>query len=134
LTGEPLEISYLSVRHLHVGAVVLSITLFVLRARWSLYSPARLRQRWVKIVPHIIDSVLLLSGASLAWQLGVAGVRGWLPAKLAALVLYIVLGAVALRYGKTRGARIAAMIAAVVTFAYIASVALTKSPLGALAW
>jgi uncharacterized membrane protein SirB2 len=93
-----------------------------------------LRQRWVKIVPHIIDSVLLLSGTWLAWQLGAAGVRGWLPAKLAALVLYIVLGAFALRYGKTRGMRITAMIAAVLTFAYIASVALTKSPLGALAW
>jgi uncharacterized membrane protein SirB2 len=93
-----------------------------------------LRQRWVRIVPHIIDSVLLLSGAWLSWQLGAAGVRGWLPAKLAALVLYIVLGAFALRYGKTRGMRITAMIAAVLTFAYIASVALTKSPLGALAW
>ena len=75
-----------------------------------------------------------LSGAWLAWQLGAGGVRGWLPAKLVALLVYIVLGAAALRYGRTRGVRIAAMVGAVLTFAYIVSVALTKSPLGAIAW
>jgi len=126
-----MNISYLDVRHAHVTFVALSITLFVVRAAWMLRSPQRLSQRWVRTVPHIVDTLLLLSGVWLAWQLG-AGVRGWLPAKLVALVVYIVLGAVALRYGRTRGVRIAAAIGAIATFAYIVSVALTKSPLGLL--
>jgi uncharacterized membrane protein SirB2 len=69
----------------------------------------------------------------LAWQLGAPGTRGWLTAKVAALLVYIALGAIALKRGRTRGVRIAAFIGAIVTFAYIVSVALAKSPLGLLA-
>ena len=123
---------YLTVKHVHLAAIATSIALFVLRASWMALAPARLDRRWVRIVPHVIDTVLLASGAWLAWQVGAAGVRGWLPAKLGGLVVYIVLGAIALRRGRTRGVRIAAAVAAVVTFAWIASVALTKSPLGFL--
>ncbi|HEY1326317.1 MAG TPA: SirB2 family protein [Casimicrobiaceae bacterium] len=125
-----MENAYVTVRGLHVTFVTLSIALFLVRATWMARAPARLAQRWVRIVPHVVDTALLLSGAWLAWQLGAAGVRGWLPAKLVGLVIYIVLGAIALRRGRTRGVRIVAAIAAVVTFGYIVSVALTKSPLG----
>lgn len=127
-----MQIGYLDVRHLHVTAVVLSIALFVVRAGWTFWTPAMMQRPWVRIVPHVVDSVLLLSGAWLAFQLGASGVRGWLPAKLVALVVYIVLGSIALKRGRTRGVRAAAAVAAVLTFAYIASVALTKSPLGVL--
>jgi uncharacterized membrane protein SirB2 len=123
---------YLAVKHVHLAAIATSITLFVVRAFWMVFAPARLERRWVRVVPHVVDTLLLLSGVYLAWQIGAEGVRGWLPAKIGGLVLYIVLGAVALRRGRTRGVRIAAAVAAVVTFAWIASVALTKSPLGFL--
>lgn len=124
-----MAISYLSIKLLHVTAVTLSIALFLLRAGWMLHSPQRLRLRWVRTVPHVVDTVLLLSGAWLAWQLGKAGVGGWLPAKIAALVAYIVLGAVALRYGRTRGLRSGALAGALLAFAYMVAVAVTKSPL-----
>lgn len=127
-----MNISYTSIKELHVAAVTLTIALFALRAAWMLGSPEWLQRRWVKVGPHAIDTVLFLSGAWLAWQLGAAGVRDWLPAKLAALVLYIVLGTIALRSGRTRRLRIIAAAAAVVSFAYMVSVALTKSPLGLL--
>jgi uncharacterized membrane protein SirB2 len=131
-SGDNRGVDYLAVRHLHVAAIVASITLFVVRAGWMAYAPERLGRRWVRIAPHVVDTVLLASGLWLAWQLGAEGVRGWLPAKLVGLVLYIVLGAIALKRGPTRGLRIAAAAAAIATFAYIASVALTKSPLGFL--
>lgn len=121
---------YGSVKTLHVSAVSVTIALFALRVGWMAASPQRLQRRWVKVVPHVIDTVLLLSGVWLAWQIGAAGVRGWLPAKLAGLVAYIVLGAIALRRGRTRRVRIAAALAALLTFAYIVSVAVAKSPLG----
>ena len=124
---------YTTVRILHVAAVLTSITLFVARAVWMARASPNLQRRWVKVVPHVIDTWLLASGVWLAWQLGTAGVRGWLPAKLVALVAYIVLGAIALRRGRTRGVRMAAAVGAVATFGYIASVALTKTPLGFLA-
>ena len=122
------------VKGLHVGAAAISLALFVLRGGWMLVAPVRLRHRWIRIVPHVIDTVLLASALWLAWQLGAQGTRAWLAAKIAGLAVYIVLGTIALRRGKTRGGRLAAFVAALATFGYIVSVAVTKSPLGFLAW
>ena len=121
------------VKGIHVGAATVSIALFALRGAWMLSSPARLRELWVRIVPHVVDTVLLVSALWLAWQLGADGTGGWLAAKVVALLVYIALGTLALRRGKTRSVRIAAFVAALATFGYIVSVAMTKSPLGFLA-
>jgi uncharacterized membrane protein SirB2 len=123
---------YLAVKAVHTGAAALSLALFALRGAWMLRAPERLAARWVRIAPHVIDTVLLASALWLAWQLGADGTRGWLWAKVVALVAYIVLGSIALKRGRTRGARIAAFAAALLAFAYIVSVALTKSPLGVM--
>jgi uncharacterized membrane protein SirB2 len=123
-----MDSSYAGVRAAHVAFVAVSIALFLLRMGWRERAPAHLARRWVRVVPHVVDTALLLSGAWLAWQLGAAGVRGWLPAKLVGLVIYIILGSVALRRGRSRQVRLTAAGAAIVTFAYIASVAVGKSP------
>ena len=127
-------LDYGTLKGLHVGAAAISLALFVLRGGWMLVAPARLRHRWVRIVPHVIDTVLLASALWLAWQLGAQDTRSWLAAKIAGLAAYIVLGTIALRRGKTRGVRLATFVAALATFGYIVSVAVTKSPLGLLAW
>jgi uncharacterized membrane protein SirB2 len=124
---------YATIKHVHTGAAALSISLFVLRGVWMMRSPELLRQRWARIVPHVIDTLLLASALWLAWQLGADGTRAWLGAKVIALVAYIVLGSIALKRGRTRTVRAAAFAAALVTFAYIVSVAVAKSPLGFLA-
>jgi uncharacterized membrane protein SirB2 len=124
---------YAAIKLVHVGAAALSITGFALRGAWMLRSPQRLRERWVRILPHAVDSVLLASALWLAWQLGAEGTRGWLWAKVIALLVYIGLGTIALKRGSTRGVRVAAFAGALLTFAYIVSVAIAKSPLGLLA-
>jgi uncharacterized membrane protein SirB2 len=125
---------YFAIRQLHVTAAAVSLALFILRGAWMLASPALLERRWVKIVPHVVDTVLLGSALWLAWQLGMDDTRGWLVAKVVALFVYIALGTVALKRGRTRGVRVAALSGALVTFGYIASVAVTKSPRGFTAW
>ena len=125
-----MTLDYVAIKFVHVGAAALSISLFVLRCAWMLRAPARLQLTWVRFVPHVIDTVLLASALWLAWQLGADGTRGWLWAKVVALLVYIVLGSIALKRGKTRSVRIVAFIAALATFGYIVSVAITKSPLG----
>ena len=88
-----------------------------------------LQLRWVRIAPHTVDSLLLASAIALAWQLGYSPLdQPWLAAKIAALPLYIVIGAIALKYGKTRQIRIFAWLAAQAVFFYIVSVAVTHSP------
>ena len=125
-----MTIDYALIKSVHIGAAALSISLFALRGAWMLHWPQRLGQRWVRIVPHAIDTVLLVSALWLAWQMGADGTRGWLWAKVLALFAYIALGTIALKRGRTRGVRIVAFAAALATFGYIVSVAITKSPLG----
>ena len=127
-----MPLSYVAIKHIHMGAAALSISLFILRGGWMLWSPQRLRQPWVKVLPHVIDTVLLAAALWLAWQLGAAA-RGWLVAKVVALLVYVALGTIALKRGRTPRTRAAALIGATATFGYIAMVALTKSPLGVFA-
>jgi uncharacterized membrane protein SirB2 len=116
---------------LHVTAVAASLALFVLRGIWRMQAPERLELRWVRIVPHVVDTALLASAIGLAAMLeSYPGKDGWLTAKVAALVVYILLGSIALKRGRTPGIRAAAFVAALVTFGYIVSVALSKSPAG----
>jgi uncharacterized membrane protein SirB2 len=123
---------YTTIKHLHMGAAAVSISLFVLRGGWMLWSPEKLRLLWVRVLPHVIDTVLLASALWLAWQLGAAAMSGWIAAKVIGLLVYIALATIALKRGRTRTIRTAAFIAALATFAYIVMVAVTKSPLGFL--
>lgn len=107
---------------LHVLFVFLSLTGFLLRLFWRWRRPQRLQLRWVRVLPHVNDTALLATGLAMVvryhwwpWQ------QPWLAAKLLALLVYIVLGAVALRRGSGGAA-----VAALAVFAYIVAVALGK--------
>jgi len=114
----------------HVGAVAISLTLFLLRGVWMLRADPHLQRRWVKVVPHAVDTVLLASAVWLALRIGQAPLRdAWLTAKVGGLLAYIVLGSIALRRGRTPGARRLAFAGALLIFAYIVAVALTKRPI-----
>jgi uncharacterized membrane protein SirB2 len=56
-------------------------------------------------------------------------VQNWLTVKILAVIAYIAIGSIALKRGKTKTVRVYAFIAALATFAYIASVAVTKQVL-----
>ncbi|GAB4126585.1 MAG: SirB2 family protein [Sideroxydans sp.] len=115
---------------LHVAAVVASGTLFFLRGLWLLRGSGIMQRRWVKIVPHSIDTVLLTSAIALAWQLGYTPFNSpWLAAKIVALLGYIALGMLAFRFARSRRQRLAAWLAAQLTFTYIVLAAVTHDPL-----
>lgn len=121
--------SYALLKMIHVSSVILSYLLFFLRGVWLIRDSANLRQRWVKILPHIIDTVLLTSAVFLAMVIQQNPLQdSWLTAKVAGLLLYIALGMVAIRFGKTRRTKIIAWVAAQCVFIYIVLVAVTKSP------
>lgn len=121
--------SYSALKMIHVTSVVISYLLFSLRGIWMMRESAALKQRWVKIAPHIVDTVLLTSAIALAVMLEQDPMHdSWLSAKVLGLLLYIGLGMIALRLGKTHETRISAWIAAQFVFLYIVLVAVTKSP------
>jgi len=119
---------YLVLKHLHATAATLSIAGFVLRYAWMIRGSPLLQARAAKVLPHIVDTVLLASAILLAVQAGVAPwSAGWLGFKVVALLVYIVLGTVALKRGRTRGVRIGAGAAAIAVFAAIVWAARYKS-------
>jgi uncharacterized membrane protein SirB2 len=122
-------VGYLAVKYVHVAAVAASFALFFLRGAWMTLDSPRLAARWVRIVPHVNDTVLLAAGVWLAVALREApGTSPWLTAKLAALLAYIVLGTLALRPGRSKRVRVAAWLAALAVFGYMVAVATTRSP------
>ena len=125
---------YSTVKTIHQSAVALSFAGFFARGLGALGGAAWVRARPAKTLPHLVDSVLLLSALWLAWtlRLNPAGAP-WLLAKIVGLVAYIGLGMVALKDGRPLTLRATAWLAALLVFGYIVSVALTKSPLGFLA-
>ena len=118
---------YLGIKHLHITCVALSGLLFLYRG--LLTFSGRPLARWLKIAPHIVDTLFLLAGISLAvMSHQYPGEQNWLTAKLVGLVIYIGLGTVALKRRKP-----AAWVAALLVYAWIIGVAITKSPLLGLA-
>lgn len=122
-----------TLKAIHVGTVLISISLFTLRCFWVNTGSGMIGRRWVRIVPHVNDTVLLTSAIVLAASYGqYPFVHGWLTAKVLALLLYIALGMVALKYGKTLSVRMIACVLAYLVFFYIVSVAITRHPMGAI--
>lgn len=121
--------NYWWIKYLHVTCVVLSVSLFVLRATLELRGYAWRHWRVLRVAPHVIDTLLLGSALWLAWRLGqYPFVQGWLTAKVLALLAYILLGMRALGRHTPQRQRLPYFVAALASVAYIVGVALTRSP------
>lgn len=125
---------YLAVKYVHVITVVLSLAGFFLRGILMMRDSPLLGARWIRVVPHINDTVLLIAALSLAAMSGqYPFVVGWITAKILGVIAYIILGTLALRRASTRLIQIICWFAALAVFAWILSVALTRQPEGFLA-
>lgn len=122
--------TYTLLKYLHISCVALSGAGFAARGVWMMQGSPLLARRWVRIAPHVVDTVLLLSAVALALMIGQYPlVHGWLTAKVLGLLAYIALGTIALKRGRTRRVRVAAFCGALLVFAYVVAVAMTKSAL-----
>lgn len=120
---------YLMLKHLHMTFALLTALSFLLRGIWMLRGSAWLQRKPVRILPHIIDTFLLITGVVIAVYIGYKpSEQPWLMAKLIAVVVYIGLGVLTFRH-PARGVRIGSWIAALLVLIYIAKVAVTKTPL-----
>lgn len=127
--------TYLIVKQIHVACVVLSLGGFVTRGALMLAGSGLLHTRLVRIAPHVVDTVLLVSAIWLAWTLKqYPFVHGWLTAKVLGLIAYIGFGTMALKRGKTLRSRCLYFLLALLAAAYIIAVALTRDPAGPAVW
>lgn len=108
-----------------MGCVVASIALFLVRGALTLAAVPWRASRVLRIAPHLLDTVLLASGIALTTAIGqYPFVNGWLTAKLVGLIVYIVLGSLALRYARTPALRAVTFAAALVAVGYVVATAL----------
>lgn len=126
--------AYLIAKSLHLACAVISIGGFFARGVLMWRGSALLQTRFVRIAPHVVDTVLLAAALWLLWLLELSPfASAWIEAKIVALLAYIVLGSVALRRGRSLRVRAAAFVLALASAAYIVAVAFTRDPLGPLA-
>ena len=115
---------------IHLITVAITLSGFLLRGIWMLQDSANLKRPIVRILPHVNDTILLVSAV---WAGALINqypfFNSWLTAKLMGTVVYIVFGAIALTYGRTRTQRVVAFAAALFAFAYIVSVSVCRSSL-----
>ncbi len=122
---------YPQIKLVHVAAVVASGSLFLMRGLlvqagrpWAMAAP-------VRFLSYSIDTALLAAAIILLVIVPAAAyANGWLAAKLALLVIYVGLGTVALRRGRTRRIRLACFVAALVVYVSMLAIARTHHPLG----
>ncbi|WP_284614746.1 SirB2 family protein [Aquabacterium humicola] len=126
---------YPLLKSIHQAAVALSFAGFFARGAAALAGAAWVRSRPARTLPHIVDSVLLLSALAMAFALRLSPLEApWLLAKILGLLAYIGLGVVALRPSTPLPLRALAWLAALATFVWIVTVAITKRPAGFFAF
>ena len=118
----------------HLVSVAMTIGFFIVRYWWRYSNNPLINARWVRIAPHGIDTVLFLSGAGLMWKTGYLPFTDkglWLTEKLFGVIIYIVLGFIALDYRRARSqqARLIAFPLALVVLYIIIKLATTRIPL-----
>jgi uncharacterized membrane protein SirB2 len=122
--------TYQTIKYVHMSCAAISLSFFILRFVWMLRGARVLQQRWVRVMPHIIDTILLASALTMVFMSGqIPFQQAWLGAKVLALLVYIVCGSIALKRGKTSQGRALAFVVALVVFAYIVAVALSRQVL-----
>ncbi len=120
-------------KDIHVTTALISFTLFFIRGLWVMKGSAMMQKKWVKIVPHVNDTVLLGTAIALTISVGqYPFVDAWVTAKLLGLVAYICLGVEVFRIAKTEIGRMLAWLSGLLVFLFTVSVAVTKSPVGFL--
>ena len=121
---------YMLFKHLHLTAVVLSIALFTVRFVWLLKQSPMLQKKWVKILPHAVDTVLLVSAITLCFIIAqYPFVNGWLTEKVLGVVAYILMGFYTLKWAQGTAARCVGFIVALACVVFTAKVAVFKQGL-----
>ena len=121
---------FVLLKNVHVVCVGASLAGFLVRGYWALRLDPRLQHRMTRVLPHIVDTCLLLSALGMLFILRLNPLTtAWLGAKITALVAYILLGTVTLKYAKGRRSQATAFVLAIACYGYMLAVAISKSPL-----
>ncbi len=119
---------YLTIKTIHMICALMSFTGFLLRAYLMVIESKWQHHKVVLVTPHLIDTVFLASGATMAFMVNFGLFSQlWLTLKISLLMVYLLFVGIALNRGRTKLIRIGAFFLAIFTFVYIAGIAVNKS-------
>lgn len=116
------------IKLIHMSTAFISISFFIVRGFWVFNNSLMMNKKWVKILPHINDTILLITAIMLALSLQqYPFTHDWLTAKFIALISYIIFGMFALKRAKEMKNKVVFFVLALLTFAYIIGTALNRT-------
>lgn len=118
---------YIALKHTHMLLATLSVSLFLLRYLWLECGSSLIEKKWVKVLPHVIDTLLLTSAAALLlyvpWHQ-----QAWLWEKLILVICYIGCGFMVMKFAKRASTRSLFFLTASLCVLGIVQLARTKTP------
>lgn len=119
---------FLIIKTLHVSSVAISLCLFLLRVYWLLHQSQMIKKRAIKILPHVVDSILLFSAFAMLHIINYPSIleNHWLAAKTLALILYILTGLYLFKKAKKPNQLYFSLCIALLLYSYIIYVAVSK--------
>jgi uncharacterized membrane protein SirB2 len=125
---------YLQLRHAHITFAILSVAIFTLRGLLMVARSPHVHSPWLKYPSYLVDTLLLTAALMLTTVIHQYPFQaGWLTMKVCLLVVYVVLGSIALKRGRTQAVRVVALVTALLTVAFLFTVARAHHPLGIFA-
>lgn len=121
---------YLTIKTIHMTCALISFVGFLFRSYLMVIESKWLNHKAVLIAPHVIDTLFLCSGATMAFMVNFGLFNQfWLTSKITLLMAYLFFVGMTLNRGRTKSIRVAAFFAAISTFGYIVGIAVHKTPL-----
>ncbi|GLO61602.1 hypothetical protein MACH09_21100 [Vibrio sp. MACH09] len=121
---------YLALKNIHLLSIALSAILLSVRFALVMANSQLIDKKFIKIAPHVVDTVLLLTGIGLIISLGfipfTAGTE-WFTQKVTCILAYFALGFFALKMAKNKLLRIFAFFGALGWLVMAANIAMTKT-------
>ena len=109
---------------------VISVSLFTLRFLWTMVNSPKLQAKWVKITPHIIDTLLLIIGVVMAVKLYINPLEQlWFGEKLLAVVAYIFTGYFTLKLARNKTMQLIGYFGAMGWILLVVRLAMTREPI-----
>ena len=124
--------NYLLLKYVHILCVAVSFSLFCVRGLWMMkvYPPAT--ERWVQVLPYVVDALLLASAIGMVAMSPLVRWPLWIQAKIALLVVFVALAVASFRIGRGRVIKGSLWLVAALLFLFITTVAVLKEPSGLL--
>jgi uncharacterized membrane protein SirB2 len=121
---------YTGIKHFHLLLIGLSVGLFLIRFILSEMKSPILQKKWLKILPHLVDTLLIVSAVTLCVLIEqYPFVNAWVTEKLLALLLYVFMVTLALKMARTVFMKYIGLLGAISWVAFAGMVAVSKQPI-----